>query len=109
MAAGHAIPRARNGDEVCEEKRETQAGPEEGGMGVLCRNAEHSIATLVWTGPWSFFNHASKVVTERIRRCMVWRHKTLHPASWAIQIRVFVPALVPRHTSHRPMTLLQKE
>jgi hypothetical protein len=36
MAAGHAIPRARNGDEVCAEKRERKTGQEEGGMGVLC-------------------------------------------------------------------------
>ena len=33
MAAGHAIPRARNGDEVCEVKRERKVGPEEGGDG----------------------------------------------------------------------------
>jgi hypothetical protein len=31
MAAGHAIPQARNGDEVCEVKRERKVGPEEGG------------------------------------------------------------------------------
>lgn len=60
MAAGHAIPWARNGDEVCEVKREGKAGRGRGEWGFYVENAEHSIATLVGTGPWSFFNHASR-------------------------------------------------
>jgi hypothetical protein len=40
--------------------------------------------------------HASEVVTARIRRCMVWRHKTLQSIhTLAIQIRVLVTAPVP--------------
>jgi hypothetical protein len=53
-------------------------------MGVLCRNAEHSIATLVWDRASLFliFNHASggRDSTDKTT-LQVWRHKTLHPSS----------------------------
>jgi hypothetical protein len=40
-----------------EERKESESAGG-GGMGALCRNAEHSIATLVWDRASLFFNHA---------------------------------------------------
>jgi hypothetical protein len=78
-------------------------------MGVLSRNAEHSIARLVWTGPVLFLNHAGGGDSTD-KRLQTWfgvikqsmvNHDDPNPPTRACSSL--------RHTSHRPMILLQKK